>query len=130
MHIKNNKETIGKFIFSGGTASLTSLAILFLLTHFLGFWYLVSSVVAFFVSTTLNFILQKYFTFRDFSQEDTVRKAWFFFLNGILDMSLNAVSMYLLVDGLGVWYMLAQCIVIGTLAVKNYLVFKMYIFKK
>jgi len=50
-------------------------------------------------------------------------------LLALLNLAGNTFLMYLLVDFLGIWYMLAQAIVSALIAFWNYNVFRIFIFK-
>src|SRR3989344_4960681 len=91
-HIK-----IPRFIISGGTATVTNLGTLFLLTHFLNVWYLVSSVIAYLGAFFVSFSLQKFWTFRDHSKERIRRQAGVFFLIMIIGIFFNTLMLYILV---------------------------------
>jgi dolichol-phosphate mannosyltransferase len=118
-----------KFIFSGGLAALISLFVLYAFTAWLGVWYLLSSVIAFIVSSAANFFLQKFWTFGDTDKDGALNQASMFLLVVCLNFALNALLMYLLVDGLRLWYMFSQFFVTATLAVMNYLIYRHIIFR-
>lgn len=118
-----------KFVCSGGIVAVVNLSALYLFTDILAIWYLTSSLLAYTISFFVNFFLQKFWTFEDRAHEGTTFKIGIFFLNSLLNLALNTLLMYALVDGLGLWHMLAQCIVIGILMGMNYTVYRLYIFQ-
>src|SRR5438105_14727800 len=88
-HIK-----VVKFIISGGTSAATSIAVLFMLTHFFHIWYLFSAIVAFFFAFFVSFFLQKFWTFGDSSLSD-IRKQLLSYLTIILcNLALNTLFLY------------------------------------
>jgi putative flippase GtrA len=117
-----------KFVASGATVAVVNLTTLSLFTELLGVWYLTSSILAYIVSFFVNFFLQKFWTFQDHEKHRTTFKMWVFFLNSLVNLILNALLMYTLVEVYSLWYVLAQCLVIGILMIMNYTVYRLYIF--
>lgn len=118
-----------KFAISGCIVAVVNLSSLYLFTDLLGIWYLTSSFLAYIMSFFVNFFLQKYWTFEDHALEGTTFKIGIFFINSLVNLGLNTVLMYALVDGLHIWYLLAQCVAIGILMLMNYTVYRLYIFR-
>ena len=54
-----------KYYLVGASGIFVNLGILFVLTEYVGLWYLLSSTIAIYVSITSNFLLNKSWTFRD-----------------------------------------------------------------
>jgi putative flippase GtrA len=117
-----------RFIISGVLTAVVGLSILAFLTEVLSLWYLASSVIAHICALVVNFILQKHWTFLDRERRRIVRKANLFALVSVFNLVLNTAAMYLLVDVLGLWYLLAQAIVMGGIALLNYTVYRSIIF--
>lgn len=120
---------IAKFAISGGISAVVSLSTLWVLTEHAGIYYLLSSFVAYCLSFFTNFFLQKLWAFRDLEREKTTIKMGLFLANSVLNLALNIFLMHVLVDYLHVWYLAAQCLVIGTLAIMNYTIYRLYIFR-
>jgi len=108
------------FAVVGGFCALLSLAILWLLTSWLGVHYLLSTVVTFLVTTPVGFWLNKILTFR--TRRGYARIEWpRYFLVMSISFGSSIALMYLLVSVLGLWYLLANMIVIGVLLAFNFL---------
>src|SRR3989338_11713432 len=58
-----------RYLLSGGTAAAANLTVLFVLVHFFHIWYLEASVLSFIIGMCVSFVLQKFFTFSDFSRQ-------------------------------------------------------------
>jgi len=121
-------KQIIKYLFAGGTAALVDLSSLYFFTDILGVWYLISACLAFILAFFVSFFLQKFWTFRDGNKEIMYKQMGAYLTVALINFLINIVSMYFLVDGLKVWYMLAQFIVSGLVAVESYLVYKTFIF--
>jgi len=118
-----------RFALSGITTAIIQLAVLYLLADILLIHYLVASTVAFVIAIVTNFILQKHWTFEDKGRDGMASKFAIFCSIAVGNLALNTVGMYLLVDVLGVWHMLAQCVMMSVLAVMNYLLYGLFVFR-
>ncbi len=126
----NRHVTIVKFVISGGAAAATNLGLLYVFTDIFGVYYLVSACLSFLIAFFVSFFLQKYWTFRDKSRDRLYSQMAVYFITVFGGMLANAGLMYLSVEWLGIWYMLAQVIVGAVLAVANFLVYRFVVFKK
>ncbi|MEI6596731.1 MAG: GtrA family protein, partial [bacterium] len=123
-------KRIIKYLIAGGTAASVDLVLLYILTDILGVWYLISACVAFSIAFFVSFFLQKFWTFRDRDKEVIYKQMRIYLIVALANLALNAVLMYALVDGFKIWYMLAQFIISGLIAIESYLVYKHFIFNK
>lgn len=125
----SRKMTIAKFIMSGSTAAGVEFTLLFVLTHFAGIHYLVSSTLAFCVAVGVGFTLQKFWTFENKSLDRIHRQAVQYLSLGLTNLGINAVLMYVLVENFHLWYMLAQFVACGMMAGSNFLIYNLFIFR-
>lgn len=123
-------KKLSRFVFSGGTAALTNLLVLFLLVHFLHIYYLFASVVAFSGAIVVNFTLQKFLTFEDYTEGQT-RSQFITFttINGI-NIIINTSLMYFFVTFIGIWYLTSQIIASIIIASISYFSYKNIVFRK
>lgn len=121
-------KQIIKYLIAGGTAALVDLSLLYFLTDILGLWYLISASLAFVATFFVSFFLQKFWTFRDRDKEAMYKQLGIYLAIALVNFVINIALMYAMVDGLKIWYMLAQFIVSGLIAVESYLVYKFFIF--
>ena len=97
-----------KYYLVGASGILVNLGILFVLTEFVGLWYLLSSTVAIYASITSNFLLNKAWTFREIAI-----KQWSFLMYGkfigvsLVGMGIQLGFNYMFVEKLSVYYLLA-----------------------
>ena len=127
--IKKRQEFI-RYLISGSTAALVNFSFLYFFTDILGVWYLFSSAMSFVIAFFVSFYLQKFWTFRDGSKDVLGRQMVLYLLIALFNLCLNALLMYVLVDLFGVWYMLAQFFVTGTIALWSFLIYKLFIFNQ
>lgn len=118
-----------RYIISGGTATGVNLFLLYAFTDWLGFWYLISAVLAFIGGFFTSFFLQKLWTFKDKGQEQIRRQMTIFLLLALINLFGNTFLMYVLVDIFKVWYMLAQFVIAGVIALWNYNALRLFVFR-
>ncbi|KKR21041.1 MAG: hypothetical protein UT48_C0015G0002 [Parcubacteria group bacterium GW2011_GWE2_39_37] len=119
-----------KFLVSGGTAALISFSILYVLTDIFGFWYLISSIIAFLIAVIFNFIVQKNWTFKADQARESKNQLILFLVISLINLVINSLGMFFLVEKLRLWYMLAQFFLTGAQAIVNYFVYKGVVFKE
>jgi len=124
----NKYNRVIRYLISGSIAAGVDLALLYFFIDRLGIWYLASAGLAFAISFFVSFFLQKFWTFKDNGRRKMYRQMAFYLTVALFNLTLNTVLMYTLVDGLKIWYMLAQIISSGLIAIESYLVYKIFIF--
>lgn len=111
-----------KYYLVGASGILVNLGVLFVLTEFVGLWYLLSSTIAIYVSITSNFLFNKAWTFRD-----TVIKQRSFLMYGkfigvsLVGMGIQLGFNYMFVEKLSVYYLLAALISIVIASSVNFI---------
>ncbi|MBA4319640.1 MAG: hypothetical protein C0412_14665 [Flavobacterium sp.] len=126
---KNYKQII-KFLIAGGMAAFVNLSLLYFFTDILDIWYLISTSMAFIVAFFVSFFLQKFWTFRDNDKQTIHKQIVAYLFISLFNLCVNAIAMYIAVDGFKIWYMLAQFIISGLIAFESYSVYKILIFNK
>ncbi len=126
---KEHKNFI-PFLFSGGIAFLVTFSLLYVFTEFFKLWYVLSSALGYALGIIVNFTLQKFFVFR-FEQKDKAHRQFilFFFVN-LVSLGLNSFGMFFFVEKIGLYYLVAQIVVSGIIAVLSYFSYKLIVFKK
>lgn len=122
------KYSVIRYIISGATAALANFSLLYFLVQVLGVWYLLASVLSFCFGLVVSYLMQKFFTFRDHSTKGLVGQFSVFFIYNLIMLGVNTLLMYLAVDVLGLWYLLAQVSITILTAFVNYFVFSRGIF--
>lgn len=128
-HIVKHKRPI-KYLIAGGLAAFTDLSLLYFFTDILGVWYLFSAGLAFVAAFFVSFFLQKFWTFRDPDKQKMYQQMGAYLAVALANFAINVALMYALVDGLKIWYMLAQFVVGGLIAIESYLIYKTFIFNR
>ena len=123
-------KTFIKYLISGGSAAALMFVLLYAFTEYLHIWYLFSSVLATIVQIVINFCLQKFWAFRGDHAKQTHHQFMMFIGLNVFNLAVNATGMYLLVDLVRLWYMLAQFLMAVVLAAESYILYHLVLFKK
>lgn len=118
-----------KYLASGCIGIVVNLGLLYVLADLLGLHYLVSSFLAVSCSTVVGFLLQKYWTFEARSKEGTKREFSLYVGVAIMNIVLNTLIVYLLVDFSGFHHLPAQFVGAAVVAVSSYVIYKKVIFR-
>ena len=119
-----------RYLISGGTAALVNWVTLYLLVHVGTMHYLYASVLAFIVSIGASFAMQKFWTFRDNLMHDIRMQFSRYLIVILLSLVLNTALVYLLVEKMSVWYLLAQVIATVIIAITNFFCYKHFVFRE
>src|SRR3989338_6886764 len=118
-HLRKRARLL-RYLIAGSTAAAVDFSLLYLFTDGFGLHYLTSATLAFIIAFFVSFFLQKFWTFQDDSVEKVHAQAVIYFVVAIFNLALNTGLMYLFVDVWGVWYMAAQFLASGLLAVESF----------
>ena len=118
-----------RYLFAGGLAFTTNLALLFVFANYFHMWYLTASTLAFIVSVIVSFTVQKFITFRDRTTENVRHQMMMYMVIAIFNVTANGGIMFSLVDLAHISYMIAQVISAGLIAVWSLCFYRYIIFK-
>ena len=108
---------IARFVLVGGACFVLDYGLLYILTEYVGLYYLLSAGISFSVSVFVNFCLACVFRGAD---AQTRRAKMLFFGSSIAGLGLNQLLMWLLVDFAHIYYMIAKLIAAGIVMIWNY----------
>ena len=114
---------------SGGLSIVVNIAGFYILNSLLNMWHVYAAVIAFVFAYAVAFLLQKYWTFRDFDRNTFRKQALWYLLFALLGLALNILLLLLLVDVLGVKEIVAQIIAQFSIAFLLFLFNKTVTFK-
>jgi dolichyl-phosphate beta-glucosyltransferase len=125
--IKINKQFL-KYCLVGISGTLIDLASLYVFVEYLNIPVIPASVLSFLLAVINNFIWNKAWTFR--SKSKNYRKLFIkFLIVSTVGLLLTVSFMYLFVELLAIWYMLAKIITSGVVLSWNFLGNKLWTFK-
>ena len=110
---------IVRFCFVGGVSFLMDYGLLFVLTEFVGLYYLYSSAISFSITVVFNYWLCVIYVFKG-AKKQTTRQAIIFFGTGVIGLGLNQLCMWFFVDVVKLHYMLAKIFATAIVTIWNY----------
>lgn len=123
-------QQIVRFGFVGGTAFLIDAGILFVLTNYLGIHYLISGTISFVVSVIYNYILSIIWVFDANKERNKIQEVGVFIGLSVIGLGINQLCMWLFVDMVHIYYMLAKIIATAIVMVYNFITRKLFIERK
>lgn len=99
-----------RFSMSSSSTMLLDLLVLIILVEFFGVFYLVAAGIAFTTSNSVNYVINRFWGFRDTKQKLAKGYLLFIFI-GTLGLGLTVFLMWVFVSLLGVFYFLSRIIV-------------------
>lgn len=126
-YFQENKGQMLRYAIVGGTGAIVDLGALYILTEYFNLYYLYSTTTAFIVSALLNFYFNRRWTFK--SSGNTKKQLLIFSFVATSGVVLNGFIMYILVDWLKIYYMLAKVFSVGIVTIWNFLWNKYFTFR-
>jgi len=137
--IKQAKHIIGllayklrryiSFSLIGGLGAITHFGILYSLTEYRHFWYMLSAIIAITVAATKNYILNHYITFKKQGNRN-LAQGWgkYMAMTATLD-GFYLLMLYGLTSRIGLWYMASAVVASGIAGVVKFMIAKNWIWK-
>ena len=116
-----------KTMASGGLTAILFLALVYIFTEYIGLWYAYSVLTAYGCALMMNFILLKLIFVGGIRK--IFHEFFIYFLFTLANLFVNEITTYVLVEQFNMWYMLAQFLIVGTLAVVNFFIYRSYVFR-
>lgn len=120
---------IKRFIIAGSIGAITHFSILILLAEYGGFSIIFSTTMAFLVASVVSFTLQKLWTFESYDIRAVPSQMFLYVSVTVLNMALNALSMYAFTQKLEWHYLVAQFIISSLIAIESYMLYKYFVFQ-
>lgn len=98
-----------KFTVIGATGIFVNLSLLYILTDIVGIFYMLSGILAIFISLVINFILNDKFSFKHKSSSAPRRFVKYASITSI-GVIINIVTLYILTQYIGIFYVLSSFI--------------------
>ncbi len=119
-----------RFCTVGGSGVFLNLAIVYVLVEHAGVWYMASATASFFIVAVNNFLWNKIWTFRDRRTQARVVGVQLgrFLVSSLIALGINLVVLIVLVEVLGLWYLLAQLLAIGVAVMANFSLSSRWVF--
>lgn len=131
LFLEKNHDTriqLLRYIFVGGAATVVDMGSLYIFTSIIGLNYLISAAIAFILGVTANYLLCVAWIFE--STGRVKREIILFLVIGVGGLILNEVIIWLLVEEVGLYYMLAKAVAVVIVLVWNFGMRKKYVFAR
>lgn len=102
---------------------------LYLMVEFGRIQVMIAAAIAFMIAIIVSFVLHRIWTFKDHSH-NIKRQFLSFFLISCINFVITLVCMYLFVEVLFIWYMLAKLITATIVLIWSYTANRLWTFKK
>lgn len=119
---------VGRFLVVGGLSVFTYYSLFIGLTELAGLWYVASAVVAFVTYYCVQFILQKYWTFRNKKKEFVKQQLTQFTIMAVANWCVNTALLYVAVRYFAANYIVAQLVLTIVVSPAAYFLLR-YIFR-
>ena len=119
-----------KFGMVGGLCFLIDYGVMIFLTEVFNINYLISSGISFTVSVIVNYILSMRFVFETEKDDSAMKKFIIFVVLSIIGLIINQILMWILVDKLGIFYMISKIGATFIVMVYNFITRKLILEKK
>ena len=129
-HTKSRVNTHAQFLKTitvGGILGVLYLTLIYVLTTHFGLWYAFSVAIAYAVIFVSNFLLLKLIFVG--GERHVAHELSRYAALVVANFFVNEFITYILVEKLNMWYMLAQFLVVGVLAVVNFFIYRSQVFQ-
>lgn len=124
---KSLTKQIIRFGFVGGGAFAIDYGIMIFLTEIAGINYLVSSAASFVISVIFNYILSVKWVFDVSGERSRTQDLTVFMILSLIGLGINQLIMWLTVDKLHIFYMLAKIGATAVVMVYNFVTRKLFL---
>ena len=119
-----------KYFLVGGIGIGVNLGLLYVLTDFLGIWYILSQGIAIAIAITNNFFLHRYWTFKnEIVEPKTLERYTKFFIVSVTGMGIQLGLTFMLVENYALYYLYAAILSIVAVGAFNYLLNRKWTFE-
>ena len=118
-----------RYIIVGGIAFLVDYGLLFLLTEYFHFHYLLSATISFIAGLIVNYAISTRWIFRNSKLDNRMMEFIIYSLIGVIGLLVNNAMLYLLTDCIHIHYMLSKPITAAIVMAWNFIGRKIILFK-
>jgi len=119
-----------KYAIVGALGTVINLSILYLCTDILNIFYILSEIIAFFISVLPNFLINKIWTFRETMGEKIVIKYFEYVIVSLFSLGINLVSLFILVEYFNFWYLFGGIVAIFIGFIFSFIAHNLWTFRK
>ena len=97
-----------RYTIVGGVAFVVDFGLLYVLTEFAHFHYVLSATISFIAGLTVNYLLSRVWVFSQSQFQNKKVEFLLFAAIGVVGLGLNDLMIWLLSDFIGLWYMFSK----------------------
>jgi dolichol-phosphate mannosyltransferase len=127
---KRTMKQYPKFFICGVLGAIINLIILYVLTEYFGIYYLISALIAFIVSSSLNFVLNKTWTFKEDIEDEFFQKYLKFGAVRFIVLGISIGFLFVLTEYFRIYYIISQTIALAIVGVISFVAHKVWVFEK
>ena len=118
-----------KYVITGSVSFASYILLIYILTDWIGIWKYVSITVSHLIVFWLNFLLTKYWTFKEKQNNTMKRQLIYYTCLFFVNLFLTYLIVYILTDILGVYYIIPPIICNAMIVGWNFILYKKVIYK-
>ncbi len=99
-----------RYLFVGGFAAVVNIGMLYILTDFFNFYYLVSNIISFVLGLLVNYLLSKKFVFQEEISISQSKEFIIYAVIGIVGLGLDTLFVWLFTDVVKLHYLISKII--------------------
>ena len=103
------KNKFIRYVIIGSFATSVNLVLMFILTSILGLYYMLSLFISYPIGTFTHFFMNKYLNFKNRTSRPAKQLIVYWSIN-LSGLVITATIMYILVEFVGIWYLIANVI--------------------
>ncbi len=119
-----------KFAFVGLIGTILNISILYLSTEYYNLYYIYSAIIAFIIAATVNFLINKVWTFNEKINNKIFLQYLKFLVVSLMALSVNILFLYILTEFVKIYYLVSEVIAIGVSLIINFIGNTIWTFKK
>lgn len=118
-----------RYLISGGVAFVVDASLLYLLTEWGGFHYLLSTVISYSVGLVITYLFSILWVFDARDVNNRALEFSIFTLIGVMGLGLTSLLMWLFTSKLGLFYLFSKMVVTVIVFIWNFIAKKILLFR-
>jgi putative flippase GtrA len=116
-----NWSLLARYAISGGAGVVANLIVFGLIVEYYALSYIFGAVIGFVAAYLVTFSMHKWWTFTATAATRTVAQGTLYLTSALLGLGFTIIALKVMIDGLGLWPLLAQFIALGMVAVLSFI---------
>lgn len=111
----------------GAIAFVIDYSILYIMTEYVGLYYLISSAISFAISMIFNYSISMSWVFKSKKNANKIVEFTIFLILSIIGLGINQLTMFILVEYYCIYYMISKIFATSLVMVWNFITRKIFI---